>query len=269
MTLDEAALLAGFGLTQALLLGALAYACVRLRAAARDRDEAVELSDGAVIIVEDGIVLAANAAAETLLGPVVGQGMREVFAAFLRGSSAPADQALCRLERTGEPVHLLVRGGGGRPFMLCGEPRGAQLRLVLREADLIDEEIRRTRTEVAGQWRETECRTCDSRVLGDLLASAPVVIWNRGSDGGVTWSSGRIDTGRGSVEASQAAALADSRSEGKTGGSAGPAERFRLELLGAEPGASIALEALEVETADGGRFGLAVDASTALDAERT
>ena len=54
-----------------------------------------------------------------------------------------------------------------------------------------------------------------------------------------------------------------------TSAGAGQAERFRLEIAGSENGRTIALDAIETAGPDGARLGLAVDASSALGAERT
>ncbi len=55
----------------------------------------------------------------------------------------------------------------------------------------------------------------------------------------------------------------------QAGNAAGQPERFRLEIAGPENGETIALDAIEAAGPDGARLGLAVDASAALEAERT
>ncbi len=180
---------------------------------------AAELNDGAVFIVEDGTVVEASAQAVALLGPAVGQQAREVLGAFLgldSGSDSGPDtgagagaalEALARLEQDGDAIHLLATDATGRPFELAGEPRGGQLRLVLREAALLDAELTRARAEIAASEAEVSRRELETRTLAGLLADAPLAAWNRTPDGRIAWSAGRVPTRHGTVAAAEAAAV--------------------------------------------------------------
>lgn len=281
MTLGDSELVTGLGLLLFLALAGLAAAVLRWRRAVSRGAAAVELNDGAVLIVEDGTVVEASAQAEALFGPAVGQQAREMLGRFFSPESGPdsgpAMEALAGLEQSGDAIHLLTTDAAGRPFELTGQPRGGQLRLVLREAALLDAELNRARAEIAAREEEVSKRELETRALAGLLAGAPLAAWNRAPDGRIVWSAGRIPTRHGTVAAAEAAAMAAARAKLRdgpseqeaTGAGAGQAERFRLEIAGSENGRTIALDAIETAGPDGARLGLAVDASSALGAERT
>ena len=285
MTLGESDLLIGLAVALLLSLGALAWALARLSRERARRRRAAALGEGAVLLLEEGRVIDAGAEAEALLrgsgGGPVGRPAREVIGAFAAPSRAEALAALDRLEASGAPFELVLRDRADRPYVLAGAPWGGQLRLTLRDASLLDAERGRARIE-SGEAGDEPARHEDrARALSGLLAAAPLVAWSRTADGGVTWSEGRVETRLGPVEAAKAASLAAARTE--TEESAGPsrdahaggdeatggAERFRIELADAGGEGTVALEAVEVPAAGGGRFGLAVDASGTLEAERT
>jgi signal transduction histidine kinase len=284
------------GLLLILSLAGLAISVLRWRSAVRRGAAVAALSDGAVLMVEDGTVVGASDEAEalfgpvldpivgTVVGPVVGQDIRAVLGAFLgmeSGNSGAGSDAtlktLSELERTGNAIHLLVTGPAGRPFELAGRPRGGQLRLVLRDAALLDAELSRTRAEISTREAAVSRREIETATLAGLLAEAPVVAWNRAADGRIAWSAGCVPTCHGTAGAAEAAAMAAARSKRHAGRdkqtTGGPstfrAERFRLEIAGPENGQTIALDAIEAPGLGGAWLGLAVDASDALGAERT
>jgi signal transduction histidine kinase len=298
--LGESELVTGLGLLLMLALAGLAVAALWWRSAVRHGAAVAALSDGAVLMVEDGTVVGASAEAEALfgqvagpvagpvVGPVVGRDIRAVLGAFLdldsenSGSGSDATlKALSELEQTGNTIHLLVTGPAGRPFELVGRPRGGQLRLVLRDAALLDAELNRARTEISTREAAVSQREIETVTLAGLLAEAPVVAWNRAADGRVVWSTGRVPTSHGTAGAAEAAAIAAARAKrqategtqaagGHTSGpTPGRPERFRLEIAVPKNGEAIALDAIEAAGPDGARLGLAVDASDALGAERT
>ncbi len=281
MTLGDSELVTSLGLLLFLALAGLAAAVLRWRRAVSRGAAAVELNDGAVLIVEDGTVVEASAQAEALFGPAIGQQAREMLGRFFSPESGPdsgpALAALAGLEQSGDAIHLLTTDAAGRPFELTGRPRGGQLRLVLREAALLDAELNRARAEIAAREEEVSKCELETRALAGLLAGAPLAAWNRAPDGRIVWSAGQIPTRHGTVAAAEAAAMAAARSKRRDGQSeqaatsagAGQAERFRLEIAGSENGGTIALDAIETAGPDGARLGLAVDASSALGAERT
>ena len=289
VTLGESELVTGLGLLLILALAGAAAAVLQWRRAVSRGAAAAELNDGAVLIVEDGTVVEASAQAEALLGPVVGpvvgpaagpvvgQPARELLGAFIGPEPGPALAALAALEQSGDAIHLLTTDAAGRPFELTGQPRGGQLRLVLREAALLDAEMNRSRAEVAAREEAVSRRELETRTLTGLLAGAPLAAWNRAPDGRIIWSAGRIPTRLGTVTAAEAAAMAVARAQrhdgrsgaAATGAGAGQPERFRLEIAGSGNGRTIALDAIEAAGPDGARLGIAVDASGALGAERT
>ena len=309
MTLGESELVTGLGLLLILALAGSAAAVFLWRRAVSRAAAAAALSDGAVLIVEDGTVVAASAQAEALLGPaggpVIGRQAREMLGGFFDSGpdpdtnpdanpdtnpgpdpgSAPdaspapgaALAALAELERSGNAIHLLARDAAGRTFELSGEPRGGQLRLVLREAALFDAELNRARAGIAASEAALSRRELETLTLGGLLADAPLAAWNRAPDGRIAWSAGRITTRQGTVTGAEAAALAIARAkkrrrehpEESAPAGAGKTERFRLEIPGTERDRAIALDAIETAGPDGARLGLAVDASGSLGAERT
>jgi hypothetical protein len=277
VTLGESELVTGLGLLLILALAGSAVAVLRWRRAVSRGATAVELSDGAVLIVEDGTVVEASAQAEALFGPAVGQQTREMLGRFFGTDPGPgaALEALAGLERSGDAIDLLTTDAAGRPFELTGQPRGGQLRLVVREAALLDAELNRARAEISAREEEVSRRELETQTLAGLLADAPLAAWNRAPDGRIVWSAGRISTRHGTVAAAEAAALAVARANRQDGqpeqmaAGAGQAERFRLEIAGSGNGRTIALDAIEAAGPDGARLGLAVDASGALGAERT
>jgi len=296
--LGDTVLVTGLGLALIVALAGSAAAVFRWRGAVNRGAAAAELSDGAVLIVEDGTVVEASAQAEALFGsgigpaagPVVGQPARELLGVFLGADSDsgpdPALAALAGLEQSGDAIHLLTTNAAGRPFELSGQPRGGQLRLVLRDAALLDAELGRARAGIAACEAAVAGREIETRTLTGLLAEAPLAAWNRAPDGRIAWSSGRVPTRHGIVDAAEAAAMAATRAkqngeqngeqnanqkegQAESGAGAGQTERFRLEITGSGNGGIIALDAIETSGPDGARLGLAVDASNALGAERT
>jgi signal transduction histidine kinase len=277
VTLGDSELVLGLGLLLALACAGLGILALRWHEARRQYAATVELSDGAVLIVDDGQVIESSAAAETLLGTVAGLPVRAVLQRFLGPGCDAALTALNGLERSGEAIHLLAADAGGRPFELAGAPRGGQIRLVLRQAELLSAELERARAAIAARRDEVAQREAETRTLAGLLAGAPMLAWNRTADGRTVWAAGTIPTQQGVVEAHEAAAIAAARAtrpsgqqdQAVDGDSAGRPARFRLEV--AQPGDAepIALDVIETTTPGGERLGLAVDASNALAAERT
>jgi hypothetical protein len=61
--------------------------------------------------------------------------------------------ALVALGRSGDAIHLLTTDAAGWPFELEGHARGSRLRLVLRDAGLLDAELTRALAENAASGR--------------------------------------------------------------------------------------------------------------------
>ena len=262
-------------------LGVLAWALSRAARTREQREAASGAVEGAALIVEDGTVVGASPEAAALVRPAAGppedRPVQEVIEAFVDRGRADALAALARLEATGEAVELVVRDRAGRPHLLAGEPLGGQLRLTLHEAAFLDSGPGGVHEADGEGAPDPDRREEETRVLSGLLGAAPLLAWSRTGQGVVTWSAGRLETRLGTVEAPKAATLAAARagrrSSGDGEGGAGPAtggvERFGLELADAEGSGTVALDAVEVPAPGGGRYGLAVDASTRVEAERT
>ncbi len=277
MTLGTSDIVVGLALALVLALGGLAYALVRLARATSQPEQAPESDRGAALIVEDGRVAAAGHEAETLLGPAEGRPAQEVIESFADGGRAEALAALAHLEATGEPVEMVVRDRAGRPYLLDGAPQGGQLRLTLRAADFL-ESAPGGNGAAAGSAHDGERAAETERALSGLLNAAPLLVWSRTPEGAISWSAGQLQTRFGTVEAAKAATLAAGRGgkaagadgQGNPGGNARDApERFRLELADAEGKGVVTLDVVEVPGPGDGSYGLAVDASAALEAERT
>jgi signal transduction histidine kinase len=270
VTLGDSELVIGLGLLLILSLAGLAILAGRWRNASRRAAAVADLCDSAVLIVDEGVVAETSAQADALLGPSTGKHARPLLEAFLGDGAAKALGEIDRLERSGEAIHLLVTDSEGRVFELAGGPRGGQLRLVLRETALLDAELSRARGDVTAREEAVAGRELETRTFAGLLANAPLTVWNRTRDGRVAWSAGEIPTHAGPVGAADTAVAAISRSQrNKAAAGAGGAERFRLDVSGPDPEATVTLDAIEADGPDGTRLGLAVDASGALGAERT
>ena len=289
MTFGQSELVTGLGLSLVVILARLVVVAWWWRRAVRHATATARLSDGAVLIVEAGTVIEASAQAEDLLGPTIGQQARAVISLFLGPDSDPVlgahsgkDSgsvlaALAGLERSGDAIHLLTTNAAGRHFELAGQAHGSQLRLVLREAGLLDAELNRALAGFAAHDQALSRREIETQTLSGLLAGAPIAVWNRAPDGSIAWSAGQIPTSHGVVTASAAAAMAVAQAKfrdnpervSERGDAPGSAERFRLEIAGAENDTTIPLDAIETIGAEGVRLGLAIDASGALRVEQT
>src|SRR5699024_6890991 len=108
------------------LAGAVMWRVLRARSAA----DSELLSDGAVLILSDGIVQRASPAALALFGDCLEQPVSELLQDFI-GPGAPVEiDAVARLEQTGEPLDRVVRTASGTAWELIGAPAGALIRLV-------------------------------------------------------------------------------------------------------------------------------------------
>jgi signal transduction histidine kinase len=267
----------GLGLALIFALAGLVVLGLRLRRLTSIAVDMELLSDGAVLIVEDGTVIEASAQAVDLLGPIEGRQVYAVLHAFLGPDSDTALAALVALERSGDAIRLLTTDAAGRPFELEGHARGSHLRLVLRDAGLLDAELHRALAENAAHGRALSQREIETQTLAGLLADGPLVAWNRTQDGHIAWSAGQIANGNDVVTAAEAAALAVARAQAQAelpeqsdcGEAPGSAERFRLTIADAKGGPATTLDTIETIGAAGARLGIAIDASGILRVERS
>jgi len=277
VAIGDSELVVGLGLLLVFACLGLGIFGLRWREALSRYATAVELSEGAVLIVDGGEVVETNAEAEALLGAAAGKPVRALLDAFPGPASETTLRALGGLERSGEAFHLLAADASGRSFELDGAPRGGQLRLVLRKAELLGAELERTRTAIEARTDEVAKREVETRTLTGLLASAPVLAWNRTAEGRTVWSAGKIPIQQGVVEAGDAAAIAAAHATRQerqpdpavVDDGAAKSERFRLEVAQGGDAEPVALDVIETTGPGGARLGLAIDASNALAAERT
>jgi PAS domain-containing protein len=140
LVLSDSELATGFGLILILLLAGLVVVGLRWRNAERSAAAATELSDGAVLISQDGRYVSVNPAAEALLqpagGPVIGKPLLEMMATFLGPGKEDALDAIVGLKQSGNAIDMLITDTAGQPFELIGQSQGGQLRLVIRDAGL-------------------------------------------------------------------------------------------------------------------------------------
>ena len=272
MALSDPELTTGLGLILILLFAGLVFAVLRWQKAERAAATAANLSDGAVFVAEDGKCVAANLAAEDLLGPVVGpvvgKTLPDIMTAFAGPDSGGVLAAIAGFEQSGIAIDMLTTNIAGQPFELIGQSRGGQLRLVLRGAGLIDAELGRAQAEIAAREQDASLREIEIRALTALLANAPLVAWSRTANDNVSWSAGQLPIRNSMVTASQAAALAIGRARGQNKPPE-QSERFRLEITDPDKNETAALDVIETAGPGGSRLGLAVDGSGAVAAERT
>ena len=250
-----------------LALAGLAMVLARTRRSARQLEN---LSDEAVLIAENGIVVEASQAARALVGEPLDQPLRALLTAFVGDETHAAADALDRLEDQGTAFDLLAEDSEGRPFEVAGRPRGGQIRLALRPADLLRAEHDRMKAEFADRAAVASVAAIEESVLSNLLAEAPILAWCRTEHGQISWSAGQIAAAAGVIKAEVAARGAAERAKEIGAGTAGDPDRFRLEIE-TEDGASgplAVLDAVEVNGMPGTRLGLAIDGTGAADAEQ-
>ncbi|TFG85137.1 MAG: hypothetical protein E4H18_05610, partial [Hyphomicrobiales bacterium] len=228
----------GLGLSLVIAITGFVVLAIWWRTAVRVAADTARLSDGAVLIIEAGKVVEVSAHAKALLGQVLGREARDVLSEFLGSGSDAALAAMAALERNGDAIHLITTDATGRPLELAGEAQGSQLRLILRDAGLLEAELNRALEKNTERHQALSQREAEIESLAGLLADAPLAAWNRTPEGHVTWSAGRIPTNLGAVAAATVAAAAAKRTGSsleppkrpESGATPHPAERFRLEI---------------------------------------
>ena len=240
-----------------------------LRATGRARDADL-LTDGAVLVVSDGLVQQASPGARNLLGVCTGRPLAELLRRFLDANARPAVDAVGRLEATGDPVDLLVRTGDGRAYELIGAPAGALIRIVFREARYLDERLRESDARIRAAESELRTQSWEQEALHALVAEAPIIAWHRTADGIVNWSAGRIVTRTGGVTPEMAVELIAARMRvNRQPALAGEPQKSRIEIVVGDGAETVSLHVVEIVRQDGSRIGFATDAGTAAAAERT
>ena len=228
------------------------------------------LTDGAVLVLSDGMVRQVSASAGLLLGDCADVPVNRVLENFLGDNVAEAKEAVHRLEMTGEPVDMMVHASSGRAYELIGTPAGAMIRLVLREAELLETTVREAEEKASAVNRALQSQEWALQTMQGLVDEAPIIAWHRTEDGAVNWSGGEIRTRSGAVSAEQAVDLIVARTKlNRQPVLAGQPQKSRIEIVVNDGAETVSLHVIEIMRPDGNRVGLATDAGTAASAERT
>lgn len=248
------------------LAGGVTWRVLRARSGADNE----LLSDGAVLILSDGIVQQASPAALALFGDCIGRPVSELLQDFI-GPGAPAEiDAVARLEQTGEPLDRVVRTANGTAWELIGAPAGALIRLVLREARYLDERLRESGMRIRAAETALLARGREQEALHALVAEGPIIAWHRTAAGGIDWAAGRIRTRTGAVTPEQAVEMIVARTRvSRQPVIAGEPQKARIEIVVGEGAETVALHVVEIVRPDGSRIGFGTDAGSAAAAERT
>ena len=165
------------------------------------------LTDGAVLMLSDGLVRELSPGAATLLGDCIDVPIERVLTNFLGHDETDAHTAAQTVQRTGEPTNLLIHSVAGKPFEMIGTPVGAMIRIVLRDASLLDKMTSEANEKVLKAEDYLQDQDWARSTMESLIGHAPIIVWNRDDAGQVNWSAGEIRTVGGSVTAEQAVDL--------------------------------------------------------------
>ena len=228
------------------------------------------LTDGAVVVIADGLVQEISVEASDILGNCIGKPIVRVLEDFLQDDSVDVRDAVNRLEMTGDPVNMLVYDRDSRAFELIGAPAGSLIRLVLRDAGYLDTRLKAAEERINAAEALVQGRNWERVTLRGLMSDAPIIAWNRTADGGINWADGTIRMRNGSVSADQAVDLIVARTKlNNQPALVGQPQKSRIEIVINDGSDTISLHVTEVVRANGDRIGFATDASTAASAERT
>ncbi|MEM7683658.1 MAG: hypothetical protein AAF293_02465, partial [Pseudomonadota bacterium] len=171
------------------------------------------LTDGAVVVIADGLVQEISVEASDILGNCIGKPIVRVLEDFLQDDSVDVRDAVNRLEMTGDPVNMLVYDRDSRAFELIGAPAGSLIRLVLRDAGYLDTRLKAAEERINAADALVQGRNWERVTLRGLMSDAPIIAWNRTADGGINWADGTIRMRNGSVSADQAVDLIVARTK--------------------------------------------------------
>lgn len=248
----------------------IVFALWRLLYISNKSDEDWFLTDGAVLLVSDGLVHQLSVEAADLFGKCEQTPIVKVLESFLRADSAEARDAVNRLEMTGDPVKMLVYDRNDRAFELIGAPVGGMIRLIIRDAGFLDTRLKAAEERLSAADALVQDRNWERVTLRSLVTEAPIIAWNRSADGMVNWTEGQIQTRNSTVTAGQAVDLIVARTRMNTQPSlVGEPQKSRIEIVVDDGVDTISLQVIEVVRPNGDRIGFATDAGTAASAERT
>lgn len=248
----------------------LVFVCWRLYYVVGRDENDTHLTDGAVLLISDGMVKQSSESAELLLGTCENLPVIRVLDDFLGEQATEARDAINRLEMIGEPMDMLVHTREGRAFELIGVPSGAMIRLVIRDAALLDVKLRDAEERISAADIALQQRKWEQETLSALIGEAPIIAWHRTASGEVNWSGGEIRVRNSAVTAGQTVELIVARTKlNRQPVLAGQPQKSRIEIVVNENAETVSLHVVEIIRQDGTRIGIATDAGTAASAERT
>lgn len=228
------------------------------------------LTDGAVLMISDGLVQQASVEARDLLGDCERVPIVTVLEEFLRRGSADVRDAVNRLEMTGDPVNLLVYNNEERAFELIGAPAGGMIRLIIRDAGFLDTRLKAAEERLNAADALVQDQNWERTTLRSMVEESPIIVWNRTKEGAINWADGQIRTRNSTVTADQAVDLIIARTRlNMQPALVGQPQKSRIEIVVNDGVDTISLQVIEVIRPDGDRIGFATDAGSAASAERT
>src|SRR5690625_626265 len=262
---------AAIGLLLALGTFALGWASglsLRRPRARGDPDSDI-LSDGAVLLVADGIVRQESPCASALLGRATGQNIFAVLAQRLDDEAEAAIEAVTRLEERCESFALLLRTKDGAAIEMKGAPSGAMIRLVFRDAQHVATHLRAAEARMEAAEAALHKGTFEQEALRALISQGPIIAWHRDSSGRILWSAGSIETGAGIATPEQVIDMIVTRTRlNQQPAMPGVIEKARIEIVAGDRTETISVHVVEIIRDDGSRIGFGTDAGSATMAER-
>ncbi|MEO1493234.1 MAG: PAS-domain containing protein [Pseudomonadota bacterium] len=256
-------------LAYVLLVAVAAIAWLIFRAQKRSPDDQI-LTDGAVLLISDGKITRSSPEARRLFGECDGRTVISVLQDFLGPAADKVIDAVKSLELTGEAINLLAYTPSGGAYEVIGAPSGALIRLVLRDANYMDIRLRAAEERVSAADSVLKKHRWEQETLRGLVASAPIIAWNRNEDGTLNWTAGQIHTRNGGVSAEQAVGLIVARTKlNRHPVAPDQPQKSRIEIVINGASETVSLHVDEVLQPDGTRIGFATDAGIAASAERT
>ena len=238
--------------------------------ARRENNPEQSLADGAVLLVENGVVVRASTLALGTFGDCIGRRATDLLDDLLSDSRNARDLAAA-LELTGESFDYLTRTKSDLPLHLIGEPAGALVKLTFREASYLNEKLEEADRRAREAQDRADRLSDRTETLSMLVEDAPLIAWTRTSDGDVKWSGGMIRTRNGAVTAEQAVELVIARNNlhQRQPVLVGQPQKSRIEVVMPDGSETVSLHVTEIMSSAHERIGFATDASMAAVAERT
>lgn len=260
------------GLSLALAAFALGWAISSgwSRPKTRGDPKADLLSDGAVLLIADGMIRQESPCAAAILGSVLGHRIADVLDHLLGPQAQQAIDAVTRLEEKGNGFALLLRAKTGSAYELIGTPSGALIRLIIRDASHVDRHLADAEARLAAADMALQKKGLEQGTLQTLIARAPIIVWHRDVSGTINWSAGQIETGAGIATHVQVTDMIAARTRmDRQPATPGEPEKSRIEIVVGDSAETISVHIVEIMREDGSRIGFGTDAGSATLAERT